>query len=539
MALQFPKGVPWFELLFAKSDAPTPLTPHESRARFSKAKTLYSAYLESSSTDPLTVSILESGTLKDKFTAMKVAAQESPLTTLPHLTTLNGLLNGKPRIAIFAMQTAEQIFTKFLLPDRALRSFADHPVGDAKDSHLLLFYFEDQLKNAYAAFIRSLEQLAKAQQAFVRDPAIRCIGSLLRSKPEAERVLLTILVDKFGDPLKQVAGVATATILEVLREHPRMTQAVITAVKTQEVRFDAEAQNRALKFLGQLSVEADRDSGRELFQTVCPQLLAALKSSGETNTRVLQSLMRSAEKCAAVCTPEEMAPLIGPLYTFVHGATLAASLPALGLLFSVHKAAGDVPQRFFGLLFGCLVHADLGAASKQPQLLRLVAEAVGSASEGVAAAFVHRLLQISLHATPAFCAAALIVTGRIFAEKPNLRGMFASANAKDDALYNFEELGEGAIAAFPWTLSLFVKHFDPAVRSIAADVAAGREIVYEGDPFEDFTAAKQLRRIVDGATDGEAAMITRAMEEFDAIPAVEDDNGTADGTSKKKKRRKG
>jgi hypothetical protein len=77
---------------------------------------------------------------------MKVAAREAPLTTIPHLMKLNDLVIAKPRIALFAMQTAEQMYAS-LLPDRVLKSFSDYTTANARDSHLILFYFEDQLKH--------------------------------------------------------------------------------------------------------------------------------------------------------------------------------------------------------------------------------------------------------------------------------------------------------------------------------------------------------------------------------------------------------
>jgi ribosome biogenesis protein MAK21 len=522
--------------MFVKADSRPSLPPPECRAKLDIAKRLYSDYLESQSPDDLTASILDSGTLKDKFTAMKVAAQEHPVTVLPHLTSLSQMLAGKPRIAIAAMQTLEQIYTLHLLPDRPLKSFSDLPVSKARDSHLVLFYFEDQLKHAYATFVRGLEEMAKAQQAFVRDPAIRCIGALLKAKPEAERVLLTILVDKFGDPLKQIAAVATATILDVLREHPRMTQAVITAIKAQQPRFDAEAKKRGLKFLGQLSV-GGQETGRELFETVCPQLLEALKHADESNSKVLQSLMRSAEKCAAVCTPEEMAPLMAPLYEFVKTAPFATSLPALMLLFSMHKSSGEVPARYYGLLFDSLVHPDFRATSKQPQLLTLIVDSLTDTAElEVVAGFVHRLLQISLHMSTAFCVATLVVVARLFVEKPELRAMFTSASAEAESEYDFQALGGGAMATFPWMLSLFVRHFDPTVRAIAADLTAGRTVNYEGDPFEDFAPSKQLKRIAAGQADEESAAITEAFAEFDQIPDISEAQIAVPAVPKKKKR---
>jgi hypothetical protein len=84
------------------------------------------------------------------------------------------------------------------------------------------------------------------------DPGIGCIGSIEKSKLDADRVLLTIFVDRFLEPLKSVSRVRTATILDVLRDQSRMTPTVISWMKSQLRYFVSESENVSIKFLGQL-----------------------------------------------------------------------------------------------------------------------------------------------------------------------------------------------------------------------------------------------------------------------------------------------
>jgi ribosome biogenesis protein MAK21 len=543
MSFNFQSGMPWYQLLFIR-DGPHQTVPgHEAHRLLQRAKQLYAQYRESQGSDELTSSILESGTLPDKFTAMRVTADENPLFSLPHLSQLNEMMRVKPRIALEAMHTAEHIFTHSLLPDRLLKKFGEQPLHSAKDSHLVIFYFEDQLLNSYADFITNIERLAKGQQSSIRDPAIRCLGNLLKAKPQCERVLLTILVDKFGDPLKTVSTVAATTILTVLKAHPQMTEAVIAAVNSQQPKFSPEAKQRALKFLAQLKIDGKgENSARELYETIRPRLLEELAKGEAQNSKVLQALMRSAEKCAAVCSTDEMATLIDPLYAFTESATLGTSFTALQLLFSIHKAAGEVPARFYDVVYQALLHEDFQNASKQTQFMNLILDVLMAEQDPLApACFVHRLLHVGLHMNASFVVAALILVGKLFEAKPDLQSLFTSEDPKSESDFDFQarHLSPNALNTFPWILSIYVTHFHPVVRELAANLISQSPIAYDGDPFDEFATTKQLKRAVAGAEDDEAGeRLAAAFAGFDEIPAFEEGADLdVDPAPKRKKKR--
>lgn len=528
MTFHFKRGVPWFQLIFTKSSGTSNITGQEARRLLEKSKSLYKEYCESQESDEMTSSILASGTMKDKLTAMKVAAEETPLLTLDHLASLNEMMKGKPRIAIEAMHAAEQIYTKYLLPpDRALKTFQDQPLKNARDQPLVIFYFEDQLKLRYAEFVRNVESMAKGQQAFIRDPAIKCIGTLLKERPEAEKVLLAILVDKFGDPLKAVANVATSTILMVLKEHPQMTKAVIQAIR--ERKFDENTQKRAMKFIGQLSVGNNEDqTAQELFETVKPQLLDVLKSYDESKSKVLQSLMRPIEKCAASCSPKDMATLIDPLYEFLEKAPLIVAMPALHLLFSIHKVSGKIPQRFYEFLYKVLLKQDIQSMSKQAPTLNLLMEALIEEQDlSICCSFVHRLLHVGLQMNVAFALAVLVFIAKLFEKKPDLRTVFTTNDREIENQYDFENespVNPGAVATFPWILSLYVTHYHPGIQKLARLLINGNSVVFDGDAFDDFGTTKQMRRAIAPEQGEESGLLTECFMEWDQIPDFGDDD---------------
>ena len=532
--MNFKAGVPWHQLLFTgtRPSEGRSVSRQETNRLLQKSRQILEDYVNSQQDDDeLSKEIMESGTRRDKFSAMKLCAQETPLLILSQLKMINDSLpKSKPRVAIETMQNAVQIYAKYLLPQRPLKSFEDQPLKNAKDSSLCLFYFEDQLKRCYSEFIKALEVMAKAHQQFIREPAIRALGDCLRAAPENEHVLLAILVDKFGDPLKQVYIVATQTILSVLKEHPQMTQSVINAIKNQQPNFEEESQKRTMKFIGQLSLNKnDKESAKELLETVKPQLLEVLASNDSSNSKVLGSLMRSAEKCAMVCNPKDMDSLIKPLYDYVKTASITASLPALKLLFAIHKMSGNIPIEFYNFLYNALLASDFTGSSKHPQLLNFLMESLSNESDlSIVSNFIQRLLQIGLEMNITFATAVLVFVMKLFEQKPELNSILRSENSEVEKTYDFDSADLSNPAAketFPWILSLYVTHYHPAIQHLATSLISLNPIKYDGDVFDDFSTTKQLQRITYGTTkQTENELFDECFHEFDEIPDFQDED---------------
>lgn len=537
---------PWHQLLYYGDSARAADLPRQEVNRLlGRARELYADYAASLAGDELTEEMRAGGTLKDRIALYRVQAQERPLGALEGLRALGDMLAGKPRVALDAMAALVQIYAKSLLPDRALRKFDDQPLRGAKDFHLIVFFFEDQLKIQYAAFVESIGRLAKSVQQFVREPAIKAAGELLRAKPENERALLALLVDKFGDPLKQVAAAATRAILDVLRAHPQMNQAVIAEIKTQLPNFSEDSQKRAMNFIGQISLgKNDAETARELLNTVKPQILKilGLKQNVNENAKVLKSLMRSAQKCAAVCEPKDMAALVEPLYRYVKTAGNGVSLPALNLLYEIHKAAGNVPNQFYEYFFNILLSFDFSGSGKLPNFLNLLMEALLAETNcTVVAGFVHRLLHVALEMNTTFAAAVLIFTIKIFEGKKELETMFKNVNPEAERNFRYDcknPAGQESLETFPWILSLYMKHFNPTIRALAKSIFAHTAISYETDPFDDFATTTLLGRIA-GTQKLDNELLNKDFMGFDEIPDfIDDDDDELPKETEKKESKK-
>ncbi|KAF8819625.1 CBF/Mak21 family protein [Cardiosporidium cionae] len=97
---------------------------------------------------------------------------------------------------------------------------------------LVLWYFEDSLKMAFAAFIQILSNALFDSVEFFKLRSLQFIFELLISKPEQEQALLRCLVNKLGDPCAKISSKASSLLVKVIENHPPMKKIVSEYVCT-------------------------------------------------------------------------------------------------------------------------------------------------------------------------------------------------------------------------------------------------------------------------------------------------------------------
>jgi len=99
---------------------------------------------------------------------------------------------------MLAVDAIKNIVMADILPDRKLKYFTDHKdwAAGVSDRLLLLRLFEDELKKFYLDFIKELEVMTHDTVPKTRRVALVHVYDLLCAKPEQEKNLLAILVDK-------------------------------------------------------------------------------------------------------------------------------------------------------------------------------------------------------------------------------------------------------------------------------------------------------------------------------------------------------
>lgn len=242
-----------------------------------------------SSSHKFYTTIMSTGTLSDKISALTLAVQESPLHNTKSLESLIGL--GKKRSRAQAVEVLRSLKDMFaqgtLLPnDRRLRSFSNQPSliaafqgasrwseGDALPSglqkrHLIVWAYENFLKEQYFEVLKILEIWCNDEIEFSRSRAVSYVYELLKEKPEQETNLLRLLVNKLGDKARKIASRASYLLLQLEQAHPLMKPTIITAVE--EVLF-RPGQSQHAKYYAIITLNQTVLSLKE--ETVAVQLL--------------------------------------------------------------------------------------------------------------------------------------------------------------------------------------------------------------------------------------------------------------------------
>ncbi|KAF8858148.1 CBF-domain-containing protein [Acephala macrosclerotiorum] len=215
-----------------------------------------SKHLSSSSSHRFLSTIMASGTLSDKVSALTLVVQESPVHTTKSFESLLTLAKKRSRgQAVTALGALKDLLgAGVVLPaDRRLRTFATQPgllgaleqssalswktgqnlPGGISKAHLISWAYEDWLKESYFDMLKVLEGWCNDEVEYARSRAISYVYELLREKPEQEANLLRLLVNKLGDPDKKIASRASYFLLQLQVSHPLMKPIIIRSIENE------------------------------------------------------------------------------------------------------------------------------------------------------------------------------------------------------------------------------------------------------------------------------------------------------------------
>jgi ribosome biogenesis protein MAK21 len=471
--------------------------------------------------------MLRSGTLSDKVAAMTLAVQDSPLHQLEQLEALIALANKRSqRESGMAIEALTDLFINNLLPDRKLHYFRDqlhgevHRLGEkSANVYLSLWYFEDRVKHFYAELLRAIETASKDNLLHQKRLAMNCGYELLSSKPEQEKMLLLLLVNKVGDPDRKIAAKAGFLLQQLMSKHPAMKTVVV-----QEVQRFVNRPNipqKALYFAVLLL--------NQIYLTVSDELLAANliqiyfslfgKYANGHGVDIQQKLLGSLLSGVNRAFPYTQSNGAGVeehtavLFRLVHQTPFNTGVQALMLLLQVMTANSAVSSRFYCALYSQLLHAELPSSSKQLLFLNLVYRALkaDTVPERIHA-FVKRLLQVSIHCPAHFAAGSLFLISEFAKVKKSLKALiFQPEHQKvtHDSTKDEEPVDEvggydpqkrnpsyaSASSSCLWELNLLSSHYHPSVSQFATSLLKPpHSIEYRGDPLQDFTLSAFLDR---------------------------------------------
>ncbi|RKP15297.1 CBF/Mak21 family-domain-containing protein, partial [Piptocephalis cylindrospora] len=422
--------------------------------------------------------LMTSGTMSDKVSALVLLIQESPIHTARTMETLLGMARKRHRKeATLAIGALKDLLLSNLLPDRKLTFLQDQALSHPRvtDSHLLAWAYEDTLKRQYLSLIQTIEALSHDPFPHVRQAMVGHVYELLAGKPEQEQNLLALLVNKLGDLDKKVASRSTYLIHSLLVKHPNMKDIIIGAVQEHLFRkgMSLRAQYYGVLSLNQMILTASPDDQVAanhlvdvyfaIFRKILlkrkekPAILTQTQDTSGKANRKAKKRAEDADRAADVEAELESKIIsavltginrafpfaklaadsydqhIDTLFRVTHTGTFNVVVQALRLLFQVTNAHQHSLDRYYRVLYDVLIDPRLIHSSKQALFLNLLFKSL-KADDVLdrCQAFVKRLLQISPYHQIPFICGVLYLTSEVIKAKPALTIMLTQSEMTDD-----------------------------------------------------------------------------------------------------------
>lgn len=270
-----------------------------------------------------------------------------------------------------------------------------------------------------------------------KNQAIIYAAKLLSYAPEKEQLLLTMLVNKLGDPSNKVAAKALHHLSEVAFKHPAMC--TVIASETEKFLFrnniTEHAQHFALCFLAQLTPHGNIDVCTKLVN-ICFSFFKILIARGAINNKTMQAILRCLKRAIVdvVIANNETPGTDGgfmskdtqdTIYRLVHFSEIQISLQTLALLLQIITAVTNRQQhdRFYNAMYKKILDPNLGTCgtASAALFLHIVHQAIHiDTNKARAQAFIKRLLQAALHYPPQLACGVLVVVNKLVKARSEL-----------------------------------------------------------------------------------------------------------------------
>ncbi|KAK9531906.1 hypothetical protein VZT92_011298 [Zoarces viviparus] len=383
--------------------------------------------------------VVSSGVLADRMAAMTVLIQDAPVHTLEHVENLVAMVKkkGSRRMGLMALDTLRELLLSDLLPEgRKLRPFAQRPFDlleekasgnrDARDRHLVLWYFEHHLKHHVAEFVAALDSVAHDTVAATKAKALATAYEMLCGRPEQERALLGQVVNKLGDPEYKTAAKASYLLESLLHKHPNMKVVVCCEVERLMFRpnISAKAQYYAVCFLSQVMLSHDEALLAAKLIAIYFSFFRACIKKKEIQSKMLSGLLSGVNRAYpyAGAGDEKVREQLDTLFKVVHLVKFNTAVQALMLLFQVMDSQQSVSDRYYVALYRKLLDPGLSSSTRQSMFLNLLYKSLkADIVLRRVKAFVKRLLQVSAEQSASFSCGALFLVSEVMKAKPGLR----------------------------------------------------------------------------------------------------------------------
>jgi hypothetical protein len=436
--------------------------------------------------------VMRNGTLSDRVAAMSMVVQESVLHNFGTLTALVGMTKKRgSREAHLAIEAVRDLFSSYLLPShRKLVMFHNHPLdhSNVTPKHLIWWKFESDLRETYSEFINHLQEGAQESLPYFKRACIQAVQELLSKKPEQEKRLLHILVNKLGDPNRKIGANVVFLLQQIIREHPGMKISIVNELSGLmfRERVAQRAQYYSLVFMTEIPLV--RTTDQELAKTMIKLYIrmftviisetkfrddenyvetlrkkkkkarwgengpsrnakkvgsfrdkrkkknvSAHKTAvGDSKTKLIRALLQGINRAFpyAECEGSETSEMTDALFRIVHSAPFNTGVQALLLLLHVMTARNTLSDRFYRTLYQKLFDPDLRKTHKYTIFLNVVYKAMKIDDDGPRVlSYVKRLLQLCLSTTNAsFTCGVLFLISEVGKHQEQLKDHLKNIN---------------------------------------------------------------------------------------------------------------
>ncbi|XP_058833075.1 CCAAT/enhancer-binding protein zeta [Topomyia yanbarensis] len=484
---------------------------------------------------------LEKGTSRDRANAGALLVQTNPLCNLPALETLVGMVKLSNKGHLDVIEVLSELLLNSIMP--SFRKLISLPLRGAdwknikkldidkalRDRIFAYWHFEDALRDVYFAFLNNLSALIQTGQDNSKMKVIQFASKLFTMIPEKEAYLLSMLVNKLGDPGKKVAVKALYHLTEVVKQHSAMCPVIVT--ETEKLLFrnniSPSAQHYGLSFLAAISNYGDFSSCDKMIN-ICFSFFKILTEKGEVNSRTMQSILACLRKAIGnIKRDVDVANFVKPevlntVYRLIHLADISIACQGLSLLLEITESRGPEQNRFYNALYRKLLDPRL--ATIGPRISNIVFYILHRAIQNDpiperAQAFIKRLLQVAFYFPPARVCGVLIIINKVLRKRKHLHKdgcdlpsgkekvqedetgveehkVKTESNREVTQYDSFHRAPEYAGAKFTvkYELARFLEYFHPTVRSFAQSIIDNSALTYYGDPLRDFSLGHFLDR---------------------------------------------
>lgn len=461
-----------------------------------------------SSSQKFLSTIMSSGTQSDKVSALTLAIQESPVHNVKAFESLINLAGKKNRQqAIGALGALVDLLGNgTVLPnDRRLLAFHSQPgllgslqqrsvtnwqagqglPGKMTSAHLVLWAFEDWLKDAYFRIIQLLEGWCGDEIEYSRSRALDFVFGLLRDKPEQEANLLRLLVNKLGDRDRKIASRASYLLLQLLTLHPGMKAIVIGTIE-QEILLRPGQSLRtryyAITTLNQTILSSNEPAVADTLLRIYFEMFLSLLKSGslgaedrladsrkpeprkgsqgrqpkkakrqaadkfgneqETTQKLVSAVLTGVNRAMPFAVTDEstLETHLDTLFKITHSSNFNTSIQALILIQQLSLSKHLAVDRFYRTLYESLLDPRLISSSKQALYLNLLFRSLkNDVDVRRVKAFVKRMLQVVHLHQPSFVCGILYLVAELNGTFPDLKTLL---NMPEDGGADAEEIYE-------------------------------------------------------------------------------------------------